>query len=240
MANRWPRGPGGIPGRSNKPATAHFYRAVALEGWESHTRSRRQYTLRVVRPGVTWNNGDAFTAEDVAANFHPLVAITHGRRANFTWRPAWAARDSETRPGARRCGIVVVDDMTPGDQTACARHSRDPLAGGMAITPPRGSCPPTTSGRNPLTRTGIGNRRLPGHPSTRSAFRPGWCGRPRPTPTGWRCLSSTRSARSDLGHRPGGPGSPGPRRGVDMTYGGEPWASSSSCSRRSARERVGT
>jgi peptide/nickel transport system substrate-binding protein len=43
------------------------FSGMLLEGWEANADAT-QYTLRL-RPGVTWNNGDAFTAEDVAANF---------------------------------------------------------------------------------------------------------------------------------------------------------------------------
>jgi peptide/nickel transport system substrate-binding protein len=61
-----------------------------------------------VRPGVTWNNGDAFTAADVAANFIGWCDSTvegnsmapHGRRS------------STPTPACREGAIEVVDDMT--------------------------------------------------------------------------------------------------------------------------------
>jgi peptide/nickel transport system substrate-binding protein len=83
------------------------FSGVLLESWEAN-EDASQYTLRV-RPGVTWNNGDPFTAEDVAANFTAWCDTTvegNSMPARFG-----GLVDPDTGQ-ARDGGIVVLDDLT--------------------------------------------------------------------------------------------------------------------------------
>lgn len=83
------------------------FSGILLEGWETNA-DVTQYTLRV-RPGVTWNNGDAFTAEDVAANFRGWCDSTV--EGNSMAARMGGLVDADTGQ-AREGGIVVVDDLT--------------------------------------------------------------------------------------------------------------------------------
>jgi peptide/nickel transport system substrate-binding protein len=83
------------------------FTGILLEGWEANADAT-QYTLRV-RPGVTWNNGDPFTAEDVAANFRGWCDATV--EGNSMAARMGGLVDPETEQ-AREGGIVVIDDMT--------------------------------------------------------------------------------------------------------------------------------
>ena len=78
---------------------------MLLEGWDVAEDASR-YTLRI-RPGVTWNNGDAFTAEDVAFNLRRMCDTTIEGNALAPRFGALMA-DGQARPDA----IEVVDDLT--------------------------------------------------------------------------------------------------------------------------------
>ncbi len=78
-----------------------------LESWEANADAT-VYTLKV-RPGVTWNNGDAFTADDVVRNFTRWTDGNVEGNAMASRFPGLVDTATKTlRDGA----VVKVDDMT--------------------------------------------------------------------------------------------------------------------------------
>jgi peptide/nickel transport system substrate-binding protein len=78
-----------------------------LESWEANADAT-QYTLRV-RPGVTWNNGDAFTADDVVRNF---ARWTDGNVEGNAMASRFPGLVDEATKTLREGAVVKVDDMT--------------------------------------------------------------------------------------------------------------------------------
>ncbi|MBL3550747.1 ABC transporter substrate-binding protein [Rhodovulum sulfidophilum] len=80
-------------------------RPMLLEGWQANGDAT-EYTLRL-RPGVTWNTGEAFTAEDVAANLAGWCdSSVEGN--SMPSRMAAMVENGQAAEGA----IEIVDDLT--------------------------------------------------------------------------------------------------------------------------------
>ena len=78
-----------------------------LESWEANADAT-QYTLKV-RPGITWNNGDAFTADDVVRNF---ARWTDGNVEGNAMASRFPGLVDEATKTLREGAVVKVDDMT--------------------------------------------------------------------------------------------------------------------------------
>jgi peptide/nickel transport system substrate-binding protein len=78
-----------------------------LESWEAN-EDATQYTLKI-RQGVTWNNGDAFTADDVVRNF---ARWTDGNVEGNAMASRFTGLVDEATKTLREGAVVKVDDST--------------------------------------------------------------------------------------------------------------------------------
>jgi peptide/nickel transport system substrate-binding protein len=78
-----------------------------LESWEANADAT-EWTLKV-RPGVTWNNGDAFTADDVVRNVGRWLDANVEGNALASRFPGLMDEATKT---LREGSVVKVDDMT--------------------------------------------------------------------------------------------------------------------------------
>lgn len=78
-----------------------------LESWEANADAT-QYTLKI-RPGVTWNNGEPFTADDVVRNFGRW---TDGNVEGNAMASRFPGLVDEATKTLREGAVVKVDDST--------------------------------------------------------------------------------------------------------------------------------
>jgi len=78
-----------------------------LESWEAN-EDATQYTLKI-RPGVTWNNGEPFTADDVVRNFGRW---TDGNVEGNAMASRFPGLVDEATKTLREGAVVKVDDST--------------------------------------------------------------------------------------------------------------------------------